>query len=158
MLENSVILIAPLNSDTGKAAYASQSAVGGLREGTRTNGVVVVVTATGARIFRPAAAKGASKTWNEYFCDSAALVRRDEATALVGLFGDGAVRTFTIPGLKEVSSLRVERSMDVRRFDKAIITPTADIFGFTGPSEILVVNPWGSGQDTYVIQPIYGVY
>ena len=126
----------------------------GLRQGQKVNGAVLAVTRTGVRLFKPAAAKGASKTWNEYFCDSAAVIRKDErSTALVALFGDGNARTFSIPGLKEIASVRVDKSIDVRRFPEAIITPTGDIFGWTGPSEIAVLSPLGSGMDTCVLFP-----
>ena len=153
-LEDMVVSISTLNVETGKPAFASQAIVSGLRQGERVNGVVLVVTRIGAKLFKPAAAKGASKTWNEYFCDSAAVVRKDDrSTALVVLFGDGVARTFSIPGLKEIASARVDMSIDVRRFSEAIITSTGDIFGWTGPSEIAVLNPLGSGIDAYVSIP-----
>ena len=37
--------------------------------------------------------------------------------------------------------------MDVQRFSEAIITPTGFVLGWTGPSEIAMVNIWGTGQD-----------
>ena len=147
-LDDWVVAISPLKADTGKPAFASQTAVGSLHEGYRVNGVVLVVTTTAARIFKPAAAKGASKAWNNFFCDAAAVVRRDDrSTALVALFGDGNAKTFTIPSLKEVASVKVDHILDVRRFSESIISGTGDIFGWTGPSEIAVINAWGSGID-----------
>ena len=126
--------------------------VSGLRDGYRVNGVIVAVTVTGVRIFRPIAAKGAGKGWNEYFCDAAAVVSNlDDAIALVGLFGDGYARTFSIPGLKEIAAVKLSHLLDVRRFSDAIVAPTGDIFGWTGPSEVMVVNVWGAGQDKLVL-------
>ena len=146
-VDDHIVLISPLHADSGQPAYASQKAYAALREGYRVNGVVLVVTVTGAKLFKPAAAKGASKSWNEYFCDSAAVARSvDGAVALIGLFGDGSARTFSIPGIKEVSCVRVD-SLDIRRFPEAIITSSGSIFGWTGPSELAVVSPWGSGRD-----------
>ena len=66
---------------------------------------------------------------------------------LVGLFGDGSAKAFSIPGLKEIASARVDNILDVRRFSEAIITPTGFIFGWTGPSEMAVLNVWGTGVD-----------
>ena len=63
------------------------------------------------------------------------------------IFGDGSVRTYSIPGLKEIACIQNGNELDTRRYRDAIVTPTGDIFGWTGPSEIAVVNPWGSGQD-----------
>ena len=147
-LDDRIVSIEPINADTGEPAGATQDIVGSLRGGTRVNGVVLVVTHSGARIFKPAAAKGASKSWDQFLCDSAAVVRFEAHTyCLVGLFGDGCAKAFSIPGLKEVASSQVRHILDVRRFSEAIVTSTGFIFGWTGPSEIAVLNVWGTGQD-----------
>ena len=151
-LDDKVVSISPISADTGGPASASPDTVASLRNGFRLNGVVVVTTQTGVRIFKPAGAKGAGKTWNDFLCDSARVVRyEDRGYALAGLFGDGSVKTYSIPSLKEIASTRLSDTLDTRRFSDAIITPTGDIFGWIGPSELGVVNPWGSGQDTYVV-------
>ena len=150
-LDEKVLSITPLNAETGKPAAATQAAVSALREGHRVNGVVVAVTTTGVRIFKPSSSKGASKGWNEYFCDAASIVSSfDGAIALVGLFGDGHARTFSIPGLKELSAMRIGHLLDARRLPDAMIAPTGDVFGWTGPSELIVVNAWGVGEDKSV--------
>ena len=147
-VEDRVICIHTLNADSGGSACASQNAVASLRDGNRVNGVVLAVTSTGARIFKPAAAKGANKAWGDTFCYSAAVARKDDHSAgLVCLFGDGTVRTFSLPGLREIASVRVDEELDMQRLSEAVITPTGDIFGWAGPSEIAVLNPWGSGAD-----------
>ena len=146
-----IISISPIDADTGTPASATQEVVASLRSGARVNGVVIVVTQAAARVFRPASAKGASKTWDEYICDSAAVVRYQAyGHALVGLFGDGCVKVFSIPALKEIASANVADVLDVRRFAEAIITPTGDICGWTGPSEITMLNVWGAGDDLCV--------
>ncbi|MCJ1414541.1 hypothetical protein MMC32_000868 [Xylographa parallela] len=148
-LDDKVVSISPISADTGSPASASPDTVASLRNGFRLNGVVIVATQAGVRIFKPAGAKGASKTWNDFLCDSARVVRyEDRGYALAGLFGDGTVKTYSIPSLKEIASTRLSDTLDPRRFSEAIITPTGDIFGWIGPSELGVVNPWGSGQDT----------
>ena len=154
-LDDKIVSVSPISADTGSPASASPATVASLRNGFKLNGVVIVVTQAGVRIFKPAGAKGASKTWNDFLCDSASVVRHeDRGYALVGLFGDGYAKTYSIPSLKEIASTKVSDTLDVRRFSEAIITPTGDIFGWIGPSELGVVNPWGSGQDTYVIPAI----
>ena len=150
-IEDKVITIHPLNIESGAPASATQRVVGGLREGLKINGGVVAVTTTGVRIFRPAATKGANKTWGDTFCYSATVVRKeDRATALVGVFGDGTVRTFSIPGLRGLSTVSVAEIVDMQRLSEVIITPTGDAFAWTGPSEIAMLNPWGSGVDLTV--------
>lgn len=147
-LDNKIIAISPINADTGAPADANQSIVAELRKGVRVNGTLLVVTSDGARIFKPPAAKGAHKSWDNYICYSAATVRFGaQGYVLVGLFGDGCAKVFSIPGLKEVISRKVMDTLDVRRFSEAIITPTGEFIGWTGPSEIALLNIWGNGED-----------
>ena len=147
-LDDKIISMSPINAETGEPAEATPEVVAGLRTGSRVNGVLLVVTQTGTRMFKPAAAKGAHKSWDEFLCYSAAVVRFEAHTyALLGLFGDGCAKAFSIPGLKEITSTSLSHTLDVRRFSEAIITPTGFIFGWTGPSEIAVLNVWGTGQD-----------
>ena len=147
-LEGKIVAIFPINADTGEPTEATPELVAGLRTGLRVNGVLLVVTQTGARIFKPAAAKGAQKSWDDYMCYTATVARFEAHTyALVGLFGDGCAKAFSIPGLKEIASSNVSNLLDPRRFSEAIITPTGAIFGWTGPSEIAALNVWGTGQN-----------
>ncbi|KAH0147978.1 snare-dependent exocytosis protein-like protein, partial [Aureobasidium melanogenum] len=113
----------------------------------KTDGVLVAVTTSEARIFRPATSKGAHKTFDSYSCDSAAVVRfQDQGYVLAGLFGDGTVRAYTLPALKELNSINISHIIDTRRFADSIIVPNGDIFGWTGPSEMALINMWGTGQ------------
>ena len=147
-LDDKIISISPVNADSGEPAEATPELVASLRGGNKVNGVLLVVTQTGARIFKPAAAKGAHKTWDEFICYSAIIARFEAHNyALVGLFGDGCAKAFSIPGLKQIASTSVSHVLDIRRFSEAIITTTGFIFGWTGPSEIVVLNVWGTGQD-----------
>lgn len=147
-MDDAITYIYPMNADNGGPAEASQSAVASLRNGLRVNGVLVIVTRTGARIFRPPSAKGAQKSWDNVFCEKCAVVRFEaHGYALIGLFGDGTAKAFSLPGLKEVASQNITNMVDVRKLSEAIITPTGDIFAWTGPSELAVLNVWGTGQD-----------
>ena len=140
--------MSPINTDFGDLAAATQDIVASLRSGARISGVLLAVTPTGARIFKPAANKGANKSWDQTLCYQANVVKFEAYTfALVGLFGDGSAKAFSVPGLKEIASTNVSNILDVRRFSEAIITSTGFIFGWTGPSEIAVLNVWGIGQD-----------
>lgn len=147
-LDDKIVSISPINTDSGDLAAPTPDVVASLRSGARINGVILAVTTTGARIFKPAATKGANKSWDQFLCYQAAVVKFEAYTyALVGLFGDGCAKAFSVPGLKEIASTDVTRILDVRRFSEAIITPTGFVFGWTGPSEIAVLNVWGTGQD-----------
>ncbi|KAM3081267.1 Lethal(2) giant larvae sro7 [Clarireedia jacksonii] len=141
-----VISITPIVADTGKLASATGPAVAALRTGHQTHGALVVVTQSEARIFKPASAKGAHKTWDDVFCDSAAVSEFElHGVALVGLFGDGTTRAFSIPALKEIGMAKLEM-LDKTRSTNSIITPAGDILAWTGPSEIAMLNVWGTGQ------------
>jgi WD40 repeat protein len=145
-LDDKIINISPSHADSGRPAYASQSAVAGLRDGSKINGVLLAVTTSGARIFKPASSKGAHKTWDEFLCDSAAIVRyQDLGYAILGLYGDGCARGYSIPALKEIGSVKVDHILDIKRFGEAVITATGDIFGWKGPAELALVNVFGTG-------------
>jgi len=147
-LDDRIISISPISADTGAPADANQLIVAQLRTGAKVNGTLLVVTSNGARIFKPAAAKGAHKSWDNYICYSAATVRFGaHGCVMVGLFGDGCAKAFSIPGLKEVVSRNVMGTLDVRRFSEAIITPTGEVIGWTGPSEIALLSVWGKGEN-----------
>ncbi|KAF2799493.1 hypothetical protein K505DRAFT_294468 [Melanomma pulvis-pyrius CBS 109.77] len=145
-LDDRIISICPIHAESGRPAFASQSVVAGLRDGKKINGVLVAITASGARIFRPATHKGAHKTWDQFLCDSAAVVRyEDFGYALLGLYGDGCARAYSIPALKEIASIKVDDVLDIRRFSEAIVTSTGDIFGWKGPAEMTLINVFGIG-------------
>lgn len=142
-----IVRIAPLVAETGRPAYASQSAVANLRHGTKVNGVLLVATQSEVRILKPISSKGAHKTWDEFLCHSAAVVKvEDKGYALVGLFGDGSARAYSIPALKEIGLARLNHTFDVRRLSEAVITSTGDILGWTGPSEMALLNFCGTGS------------
>ena len=146
-IDNKVMYIAPINADNGHPARASQNAMASLRNGLRVNGALLAVTPTGIHIFRPATAKGAHKSFDSYFCDAAGIVRyQDQGYSLLGLFGDGNARTYTIPAMRELGTLKVNDMLDVRRFSDAVIAPTGNILGFTGPSEMALINVFGTGD------------
>lgn len=104
------------------------------------------VTQTEIRIFKPATAKGASKSFDDTLCDAAAVTEFElHGFALVGVFGDRTARAYSLPGLKEIGRARLPM-LDPSRQTSAVVTQTGDIFGWTGPSEMAVVSVWGVGR------------
>jgi len=137
-------LVHPQHANSLTAAHARPQAVAGLRDGFKVDGVLIVVTDNEARIFRPTSAKGTHKSFDNAICHSAAVINYQErGLALLGLFGDGTAKAFSIPGLRELTSVRIDGMLDVKRFQDATITERGDIIGWTGPSEIAQVNIWG---------------
>ncbi|EXJ85123.1 hypothetical protein A1O3_05798 [Capronia epimyces CBS 606.96] len=144
--DSRVISLSPIEAHTGSPAAATGQAMAGLQSGRKVDGVLVAATVSSLHIFRPAHSKGASKSFDHYLCDSARVARyEDRGYALVGLFGDGAARAFSIPALKEIGHARVNHLLDTKRFGEAIITPTGDVLGWVGPSEVAIVNVFGAG-------------
>ena len=111
--------------------------------------MVVVTTVSSAHIFRPSSSKGASKTFDGAFCDAAAVTQHQtRGYSLVGLFGDGCARAFSIPALKEIATIRLNHVFDIKRFPEATINSSGDIVGWTGPSELAVASIWGPANTT----------
>ncbi|QIX00372.1 hypothetical protein AMS68_005889 [Peltaster fructicola] len=146
-LDARVVYIHPINIDTGSPAFASQHAVAALRSGGHVNGSLVVATINSIHIFKPATSKGAHKSFDSYFCDAAGIIRfQDQGHAILGLFGDGSARAFSIPALKELAVIKLADRLDVRRFADAAISPAGDIIAYTGPSELAVLSVFGTGE------------
>lgn len=156
-LDDKVIKLIPIDADSGGSALATPPAVSGLRSGLKINGVVIGVTVSGCRIFKPPTARGAHKEWDDnYLCDSAALVRKEgRGYSLVGLFGDGNARAFSIPALRDIGCTKINHIADMRRLSEASITPTGSVLTWVGPSEVGLFNLWGSGNSLYVLFPFY---
>ncbi|KAI9370097.1 lethal giant larvae like, C-terminal-domain-containing protein [Aspergillus egyptiacus] len=145
-LDDKVISIIPVNADDGSLALATGDAFAGLRNGSKVHGAVVGVTTTGCRIFKPANSKGAHRSWDDYFCDSASVVNiPGRGCSLVGLFGDGNARAFSIPGLREIGCSKISHKADMSRLSSCTVAPNGAVLVWTSPSEIGLFNVWGAG-------------
>lgn len=157
-LDDRVVHLHPLNASTGNPAYASPAAVAALRNGVKVDGVLLAVTKKEARIFRPASARGVHKSFDGMFCHTAGVTKCGEGRGLVGLFSDGTARAFTIPGLKEIGSVKVGDTLDVQRFSDGVVTGTGDVIAWTGPSEVALLNVWGRPEPRCVLYIAYTSY
>ena len=160
-----VVAICPMNADNGQPAAATGPAVGGLRAGNQVNGVLVVgrsssqpchsrrtetnthaVTQTEIRVFKPATAKGASRSFDDQLCDAARVTEIPRlGVALVAIFGDRTARAYSLPALKELGRTTLPM-LDPSRTISAVLSRTGELFGWTGPSEIAVLPVWGAGR------------
>jgi syntaxin-binding protein 5 len=108
--------------------------------------IFALVTDSEARIFRPSTGKGSHRSFDDYLCDTAAVAHfENHGYALVGIFGYGITKAFSIPGLKEICKADLY-GLDRSRISYAIVAGSGDIFAFTGPSEIAMLNVWGTGK------------
>jgi syntaxin-binding protein 5 len=79
-------------------------------------------------------------------CDSAAVCEYElHGFAIVATFGDQSTRAYSLPGLKEISKAPLAM-IDPSRSTSTIVARTGDIFGWTGPSELVIVPVWGTGK------------
>jgi syntaxin-binding protein 5 len=107
---------------------------------------MISVTQTEIRVFRPASSKGASKDFDNVFCDAANVAEFElHGWAVVGIFGDRTARAFSIPGLQEIGKANLPM-IDTSRLTNAVVTQTGDAFVWSGPSELAVVHFWGTGK------------
>ncbi|KAF7558311.1 hypothetical protein G7046_g5847 [Stylonectria norvegica] len=144
--DGKVISLCPIETETGKPAIATGPIVAGLREGKQVSGVLVAVTQTEIRIFKPGNSKGASKEFDNILCDSANVAELElHGWAIVGLFGDRTARAFSIPGLRDIGKASLPM-VDPSRSTSSVVTQTGDIFAWSGPAELAVVHVWGSGK------------
>ncbi|KAG0642875.1 lethal giant larvae like, C-terminal-domain-containing protein [Tuber brumale] len=147
-MEGPVIKIIPLNSDSGKRAYATQQAVADLRNGIKVPGVLLGVTKSESRIFRPPTAKGAHKGWEDSECLSANVVELEtHGVCLSCVMGNGVVKSYSIPGLKEISEVKIGQWFEKSRLADIIVTGAGYIFGWTSEAECLLLHLWGKGDN-----------
>ncbi|EKD12351.1 uncharacterized protein L3040_003595 [Drepanopeziza brunnea f. sp. 'multigermtubi'] len=145
-LADKIISLSAIVAETGKPAPATGAAVGALRSGQQTHGTLVAVSQTEVRIFKPATAKGAHKSFDNTLCDAANVVDFDgRGHALVGVFGDGTTKAYSLPALKEINAASLPM-LDKTRTTNSIVSSSGDIFGWTGPSEIALLSVWGTGH------------
>lgn len=144
--DNRIVSLQSINAENGMSAEATGQLVMGLQSGAKVSGVVIAITISSAHIFKPASSKGASRNFDNVFCDVAAVSRFEHrGCALVGLFGDGTARAYSIPALRELGVIRLGHIFDVKRFSESSITAAGEIIGWTGPSELAMVSVWGTG-------------
>ncbi|KAI5806190.1 lethal giant larvae like, C-terminal-domain-containing protein [Geopyxis carbonaria] len=142
-----ILSLHPLNALTGAAAPASPPAVAGLRNGTKTPGVLLSVTATSLRLFRPATSKGAHKTLPDGTrAVAAAVVTLDDyGTALSLLTATGALTSYTLPGLHLFSTLDLAPSLDLTRAASARLLPSGHLCAWSGEHEFAALYLFGKG-------------
>lgn len=100
------------------------------------------VTQSEIRLFKPATAKGASRSFDDSLCDAAAVTDYEmRGFAVVGIFGT-TTRAFSLPGLKEIGRAPL-KMLDPTRTPASVVTKTGDIFAWTGPSELTILPVWG---------------
>jgi syntaxin-binding protein 5 len=140
--DTQIISLTPLNSDSGRRTWATPQAVANLREGIKTPGVVVAVSISEAKIFKPPAARGAHKSWSdEAEATAAAVCELDNYGICLSVVNSlGMLCNYSLPGLKAIGepiNLRLER---------AKVLESGHVLGYTAEHECALVYQWGRGE------------
>jgi syntaxin-binding protein 5 len=98
-------------------------------------------------VFKPASHKGASKDFDDnVLCDAASITEVEtRGRAIVAVFGDRTARAYSIPALKEIGHASISMT-DPARSNQAVVMPTGNIFVWSGPSELAMLDSWGAGR------------
>lgn len=148
VMEGHVIKLCPVISSDGSSAVADQQSVAALGQGSAKHGVVIAISHSAIRIFKPAAAKGVSKTFDTVLCRAANYCRLlERGQVIVGVFGDRTAKAFSFPALKLLGQVSLD-GMDPARLDDACVTETGEVIGWTGPSELAVIGTTCASQIT----------
>ncbi|KAK3941997.1 lethal giant larvae like, C-terminal-domain-containing protein [Diplogelasinospora grovesii] len=150
-MDDKVIAICPIVADTGHAAVATGSVIAGLRAGKMVNGILVAVTQSEIRIFKPATNKGASRSIDNGGVQVISAMVTETGSnlstetggtvALVTVLNDRTTKAYSLPGLKEIGSGKLSM-LDASKISDAVVARTGDIIGWVGPSEMTVVSTW----------------
>ncbi|KAA8913927.1 lethal giant larvae like, C-terminal-domain-containing protein [Sphaerosporella brunnea] len=147
--DTSIISLTPLNSDSGRRTWASPQAVANLREGIKTPGVIVAVSTTETKIFKPPTTRGASKSWGDEATATAAAVCELEnyGICLSVLTSAGLLQNYSLPGLKLIGDpISLRHVFDTARIDHAKVLESGHVLGFTAEHECALVYQWGTGE------------
>ncbi|CAI4219613.1 unnamed protein product [Parascedosporium putredinis] len=143
-LGSPIVAICPIVADTGKPAVATGPIVAGLRGGQQVNGILVVVTQTEIRVFKPATAKGASKSFDDILCDAAAVTELDYRDTIVtengyvfGWHGPSELALFHVWGLGDA----LANSADIIINPELMVPPRPTISNLQWISGTQYVSP-----------------
>lgn len=104
------------------------------------------MTQSEIRVFKPANSKGACREFDDVLCDAASVAELElQGFAVVAILGDRTARAYSLPALKEIGKANLPM-IDSSRITSAVVTPTGDVFAWTGPSELAVIHVWGTGK------------
>ncbi|KAF8431861.1 putative snare-dependent exocytosis protein [Terfezia claveryi] len=150
-LDEPVVGIIPLNTETGQLALATQYAVLGLRNGAKVPGAVVMVTKSEARIYKLPSGKGVGKSWVEqgYVCVKAGVIELESyGVALMCLMLSGVVKVYSIPALKDVTELKAsgQGGIDLAHISEAQLLPTGDIVALSSQTCLSTLTVFGAGK------------
>lgn len=141
--------ITPLNSDSGARAWATPQAVANLRDGIKVPGVLVAVTRSEARIFKPPGAKGAHRAFDDgYACAAAGVTELEDYGIVLTILTEplGTLKSFSLPGLKEIADVPDTRQLFAAdRLRDTRILSTGHVWAWAADHAFTLVYLWGKG-------------
>jgi len=141
-VDDAVVSLTPLNSETGQRAWATPQAFASLRNGVKTPGILSVTTRSGTHLYRPPGARGAHRSFDKPLqCSAASVVELEEYGVCLCAILNSSLKAYTLPGLK---SIPVELNLS-RLSTPITILESGHILGWSGEHELELVYIFGKG-------------
>ncbi|RPA84584.1 hypothetical protein BJ508DRAFT_236147 [Ascobolus immersus RN42] len=143
--------ILPIESNRGLPSLATHMGLAALSEGRKHHGVLVSVSATEIRLFRPPATKGTKlslSSKDSRFITAQTAIHRGHGTVLLTINTAGIIAAYTLPNLKEIWKTDLTAAplnYHPAHLSEIKISPSGDIIGKTENNRVFVVNLWGTG-------------
>ncbi|KAK9453181.1 lethal giant larvae like, C-terminal-domain-containing protein [Dipodascopsis uninucleata] len=145
-MKSKIIATIPFDTTYGLSAVASPTILQQLPQGVVISGAIIVVTPEEARVIKPPKAKIASKSFEDKIISAGvSYLRQGDTLVLVCLTESGYIRVFSLPYLKEMQSLSVQRLHHMQFAPKSIISLNGDVVLGMGKYEAALLNIWGKG-------------
>lgn len=141
-VDDAVISLTPLHSETGQRAWATPQAFASLRQGVKIPGILSVTTRSSTHLFRPPGARGAHRSFDKPLqCVAASVVELEEYGVVLCVVLNSSLKAYTLPGLK---SIPVEINLS-RLSSPITILESGHILGWSGEHELELVYMFGKG-------------
>ncbi|KAK9464908.1 lethal giant larvae like, C-terminal-domain-containing protein [Lipomyces arxii] len=143
-LKSKVLSLLPIDTEYGVSAVATPNILQKLPQAVVISGAIVAVTEEEVRIIRPPKNKLNSKSFDDkVLVAGISLLRPGDTLVLVCVTTAGYIRVYSLPGLKELTSLSVQRYHDLRYAGRSIVSMNGDVLVGIGKNESALFNIWG---------------
>ncbi|KAJ8101093.1 lethal giant larvae like, C-terminal-domain-containing protein [Lipomyces tetrasporus] len=146
-LKGKVIAAIPFDTEYGVSAAASPTILQKLPQGIVISGALIAVTPDEARVIRLPKSKLTSRSFDDkVLVAGLSLLRQGDTLVLVCVSESGFVRIYSIPSLREISSLSAQKFHDVRYASRSIISLNGDVLLGIGKNQSALFNIWGKAM------------
>ncbi|KAK9375049.1 lethal giant larvae like, C-terminal-domain-containing protein [Lipomyces chichibuensis] len=146
-MKGKVIATIPFDTEYGVPAAASPTILQKLPQGIVISGALISVTPDEARVIRLPKSKMTSKSFDDkVLVAGLSLLRQGDTLVLVCLTASGFIRIYSLPSLREITSLSTQKFHDVRYTSRSIVSLNGDVLLGIGKNESTLFNIWGKAM------------